>query len=107
MEYPGILFLSCKSVAIVRGASMVYGSTRIAVLVCAAATIQAESNPMTLKGTVLDPTRMPVPGARITASIGGSARGPATLSDQRGEFSLSIEPGKYSLSVAKEGFDRR
>jgi catecholate siderophore receptor len=83
---------------------MVYRSARIAVLVCVAATIQAQPNPMTLKGTVLDPTRMPVPGARITATIDGRAGGPAILSDQYGEFSLSLEPGKYSLSVAKDGF---
>src|SRR5438067_1851549 len=87
-----------------RGASMFQGSTRIAVLVCVATTIEALPNQLTLKGTVLDATLAPVPGARITATIDGSAGGPPIFSDQYGEFSLSLEPGKYTLSAAKEGF---
>src|SRR5882724_12092107 len=83
---------------------MVLGSIRIAVLACVAVTIQAQPNQMTLRGTVLDPTRTPVPGARIKATIDGRAGGPSMTSDQNGEFSLPLEPGKYSLSVAKEGF---
>src|SRR5262249_11061051 len=83
---------------------MLSGYIRIAVLVCAPVTLQAQPDPMTLRGTVLDPARTAVPGARITATIEGRGDGLSMVSDLNGQFSLPLEPGKYSLAIAKEGF---
>jgi catecholate siderophore receptor len=69
-----------------------------------ACAIQAQPNQIPIRGRVLDPTRAPVPGARITATLDGRLAGQPMVSDQNGEFSLTIEPGKYLLSVTKEGF---
>src|SRR5262245_19106082 len=55
-------------------------------------------------GKVLDPTRAPIMGARITASLGNQSSLSSSTSDVNGEFSLSLEPGNYTVKIAAEGF---
>ena len=65
---------------------------------------QAPPRSGTVQGKVLDPTRAPVAGARITAGPGGIGSGRSAVSDQNGEFTLSLDPGSYTIKVAAEGF---
>jgi catecholate siderophore receptor len=65
---------------------------------------QAETPPLWLQGKILDSTRAPIAGARVTAAADGRASGASTVSDTKGEFFLSLEPGHYTLKVVAEGF---
>jgi catecholate siderophore receptor len=58
----------------------------------------------TVQGTVLDPMRMPIAGARITAIPDGQTSGASAITDERGAFTLILRPGPYTLSVASAGF---
>jgi catecholate siderophore receptor len=60
--------------------------------------------PFVLRGVVLDPSRAPVAGARVTAvpEAGGPAR--STQSDGRGAFALALAPGRYVVAVTAPGF---
>lgn len=64
----------------------------------------AQTASTTVHGKVLDPTRAPIAGARITALPRGRASGPSALSGQDGEFSLALDPGSYTLRVVADGF---
>jgi len=56
-----------------------------------------------LEGTVLDPARVPLAGARISLRGEGAAR--ETKSDARGRVSvLGLDPGVYALRVESAGF---
>jgi catecholate siderophore receptor len=57
-----------------------------------------------VQGRVVDPSKAPVAGARITAIADGQTAGSSTVTDQRGEFTLSLAPGRYVLHVAADGF---
>ena len=58
-----------------------------------------------VRGRVLDATRAPIAGARITTLPGdGRATGPSAVSDQIGEFSLTLDLGFYTVKVAAQGF---
>jgi catecholate siderophore receptor len=57
-----------------------------------------------VRGTVLDPTRASISGAKITALKAGSSSGTSAVSDRHGEFSLPLEAGTYILVVASDGF---
>ena len=73
--------------------------------VLAAAVEAAPAAPaFALQGRVLDSTRAPVAGARVTALPDG-AGGPAfTESDADGRFVLPLDPGGYTVTVAARGF---
>jgi catecholate siderophore receptor len=58
----------------------------------------------TVTGTVLDPTRAPITGARIVALRDGAASGVSTVSDGKGEFSLTLDAGAYTVKAVAEGF---
>lgn len=84
----------------------------LALLLAAAAATPAEAKTSTaendssavVRGTVMDPTRAPIGGARIVAHpSGGGAEGSAT-SDRNGEFSISLAPGSYTLTVTSDRF---
>src|SRR5262245_59687594 len=69
--------------------------------------LAAQSTPEPARGRVLDPTRAPIAGARITAVPWGGASGAVAataVSDQKGEFSLPLDAGNYILKVSAEGF---
>jgi catecholate siderophore receptor len=65
------------------------------------------SKPFTFQGTVLDSTRAPIAGARITAVPTGQATGPSAVTDQRGQFVLALDPGSYTIKIASDGFVER
>ncbi|MES1254516.1 MAG: TonB-dependent siderophore receptor [Acidobacteriota bacterium] len=62
---------------------------------------------VSLEGRVVDASRAPIVGARVTAvpeaAVAGSPR-TSTRTDQRGGFVLMIQPGAYTLTVAADGF---
>lgn len=65
---------------------------------------QAQTAPPALQGKVLDSTRTPLPGARITAIPENHAPAFSTVSNPVGDFSLTVEPGKYTLQIRVDGF---
>lgn len=60
--------------------------------------------PPTVQGKVLDPTRTPIPGAKVTATGDARTAGGSTYSGQAGEFGLFLKPGSYSVRIAADGF---
>ena len=59
----------------------------------------------TVHGRVLDATRAPIAGARVTTLAGdGRATGHSAVSNQNGEFTLTLDPGGYTFKVAAQGF---
>jgi len=76
--------------------------TLAAVLALSASATYAQST-ATLKGSVLDPSRSPIPGAVLRfAPDTGVAFGSG--SDARGEFSVTLPAGTYTVSALAEGF---
>jgi catecholate siderophore receptor len=62
---------------------------------------QAQSS---LHGTVFDPGRAVIAGAKITVVPEGAGNGPSTVSDQNGEFFLALQPGRYAVHISMAGF---
>jgi catecholate siderophore receptor len=58
----------------------------------------------TIHGRVLDPTRAPIAGVRISGLRSGGDSRASAISDQSGEFSLALSPGSYTLAVTMDGF---
>ena len=58
----------------------------------------------TVHGRILDPTRAPIPDARITAVREGRASELSAVSDHNGEFSVALEPGSYTVKASAKGF---
>jgi catecholate siderophore receptor len=75
----------------------------IAVHLLCAGVLPATSASPALQGRILDRSRSPIAGARVTARRGDVAA-PTALSDARGEFFLSVDSGPYTLEVAADGF---
>jgi catecholate siderophore receptor len=58
-----------------------------------------------LHGRVLDPTRAPLPAARVGAASSDGGSSPATtMTDAGGQFTLALPPGRYTLTVQAPGF---
>ena len=57
----------------------------------------------TLRGAVLDPMRMPLAGATVTAAGPGTAIA-TTRTDAEGRFSCALAPGAYTVTIAASGF---
>ena len=57
-----------------------------------------------MRGTVLDPVRAALSGARVTALRDGRAPAFSTVTGPTGEFSLSLETGSYTLQTVAPGF---
>ncbi len=55
-------------------------------------------------GTVLDPSRAPIAGAKVTATSPDRATGLSTVSGPDGEFSLPLGNGSFTVKVSKDGF---
>lgn len=70
----------------------------------AAGAAQAIPAQVSIQGRVLDATRMPIAGARVTAVPENQSSGPSTVTDERGEFTLDVDPGRYTVKVAANGF---
>src|SRR5262245_27512648 len=69
------------------------------ILLCAAVLL-AHARAQSLRGRVLDPSRVPIAGAKVATP----APDPSTVSDARGEFALTLGPGSYTLTIAARGF---
>ena len=65
---------------------------------------QTPATGFSLEGRVLDATRAPVAGARVTLTPDGQTSGPVVTTDQRGQFNLTLTPGPYTLTVVSPGF---
>ncbi len=81
--------------------------TAILTLSCsliASAGLAQDVPPFSLHGIVLDATRAPIVGARVTATVAGAKSGFSSTTDPRGEFSLVLPPGRYTIDVSADGF---
>ena len=58
----------------------------------------------TIQGTVLDPSRKPVPGARLSARSKQREIAASTVADSNGKFSIELQPGDYVVLVEAPGF---
>ena len=67
-------------------------------------TIQSAPTRVQLRGTVLDATRAPIAGARVTATADGKTGSSVATTDPRGEFTFALEPGRYTVKVVADGF---
>src|SRR6187200_3504412 len=75
----------------------------LSIFLPSAASARPSGEFVTLHGVVLDPSRAPIAGARVTAVAEG--RPPSTTtSDQRGEFVIDLAAGDYSLIISARGF---
>jgi catecholate siderophore receptor len=61
-------------------------------------------NQRLLRGTVLDPARAAISGARVVALRVGGTPTLSTVSDSNGEFSLALDPGTYTVQAVAPGF---
>ena len=59
---------------------------------------------LTIRGSVLDPSRAPVAGARVTAVTKNRTRAGTAITDQRGEFALEVVPQELTLTITAAGF---
>jgi len=74
----------------------------VAVLAAFAVAGQAQSSQSPLRrGTVLDPNRAAIVGARITANGKTSA---SAVTDGKGEFSIALPFGEYVMKIEADGF---
>jgi catecholate siderophore receptor len=64
----------------------------------------APADRFVLEGRVLDPTRAPVPAARVAAISSDPRASVTTQTDASGEFRMALAPGGYTLSVTAPGF---
>jgi catecholate siderophore receptor len=65
---------------------------------------RADAARSTVRGTVLDATRAPIAGARVTAVWESHGQTREATTDARGEFSLTLAPGRYTVTVTAAGF---
>jgi catecholate siderophore receptor len=79
---------------------MPFASLFQTIVLLSAAAAQAQRVP--LHGTVLDPSRAPVAGARVAARACGPSV--ATSTDDQGRFRLGIEPRGCTIEVKAPGF---
>jgi hypothetical protein len=65
---------------------------------------QAQTQPATITGTVIDPSGAAIPKDQITLE---AANGPAlrATADTAGQFSIDTKPGKYTLHISAPGFE--
>ena len=76
----------------------------IALLMCAAP-VFPQAGKAELFGTILDPSNLPVPNAKVAAQDQGTMARFATLTNERGEYHLlGLAAGSYVLDVELPGF---
>ena len=69
-----------------------------------AAAAQSAAEQFTVTGTVLDSSRAPVAGARVSLAAARTRIAANGLTDERGQFALRVEPGRYVLRIESAGF---
>jgi catecholate siderophore receptor len=77
-------------------------------LCAAAAALALEASPtqaqFTLQGKVLDSTRAPIAGARVSAIPEAGGRRASTRTDAAGDFRFALRPGPYTIRILAPGF---
>jgi Carboxypeptidase regulatory-like domain len=64
-----------------------------------------QQSPGSIKGTLVDPTGTPVPGARVKLSRGEQSPNQEVVTGDDGQFSLAnITPGPFQLTITAAGF---
>ena len=77
----------------------------LAVALALAAPVPLPVAPVAIRGTVLDGSRAPIAGARVTASAGGAAKRISAETDVHGSFTLRVAPGDYKVRIVSPGFE--
>ena len=92
------------------GMSRIAGTVALsaALLLAGSARLQAQGNTSSVRGTVVDEQRLPIPSSslRIEDLNGGLRRSVETRQDGSFEFA-ALQPGEYQLSVEANGFRPR
>ena len=70
----------------------------------AIASAQTSAAAILYRGTVLDPSRAPIQGAKVSALGGPGSRPVTATTNPRGEFSLELAPADYTLTIVADGF---
>jgi len=77
-------------------------------LCVAALALAAEASPaearFTLQGKVLDSTRAPIAGAKVTATADAGSVRASARTDVQGDFRLALPPGPYTIRIVAAGF---
>jgi catecholate siderophore receptor len=60
--------------------------------------------PFTLQGKVLDATRSPIAGAKVTVAPDAEGTRASTRTDAGGDFRLDLRPGSYTIRIVANGF---
>jgi hypothetical protein len=78
----------------------------VAMIVCATAGLAAQGNPTgTVRGQVVDPEGLPVPGVTVTASSPALQGTRTVVTSNNGDFIIPfLPPGEYSVTFELQGF---
>ena len=77
----------------------------VALCVSPASVLNAQSRPYrVIRGTVVDSTRTPIPGAQVTAVSDAGSTPSSAMTDQDGAFTLTVGAGEYVVRVHVDGF---
>src|ERR1700682_3404893 len=80
-------------------------SGSVLVLLLASAACFGQAGRAQLFGTILDPSNLPVPNARVQAEDQATMVRYSAISDERGEYHiLGLPAGQYVLTVEQPGF---
>jgi catecholate siderophore receptor len=73
-------------------------------VVAPAHTAGAQPGDALIRGTVVDSSEAPIPGALVTATSPGASDPASATTDLRGAFTLTLGAGQYSVRVHVDGF---
>ena len=73
-------------------------------VVAPAHTAGAQPGDALIRGTVVDSSEAPIPGALVTATLPGTSHPASATTDLRGAFTLTLKAGQYSVRVHVDGF---
>jgi len=73
--------------------------------VLAIAAAHAQSNYAVVRGSILDPERRPVAGARVHITANGNGAEREVVANEAGLYEIAgLQPGNYKLAVNNPGF---
>src|SRR3982751_2413530 len=70
---------------------------------CPGMSVEGAQLRLALRGKVLDPSRSPLSGARITA-VPDRGTSASTVTDGAGDFTLLLDSGHYTIKISAAGF---
>src|SRR5579863_4207093 len=77
----------------------------LAFLLTAVTAVKAQSNYAVVRGSILDPQRIALPGARVRIEATQRGVERQVLTNQSGLYEIAgLEPGAYTLTVDHAGF---